>query len=99
MHLVSSGEELMVEDRHAQHLSGNEILCFSNKNKTSPQAKRHKPSLLFTSLTTFTSLSIFTSLTIFTSLSIYISQIYWVKKVFGSKKFVGQKRFMGQIFF
>lgn len=33
MHLVSSGEELMVEDRHAQHLSGNEILCFSNKNK------------------------------------------------------------------
>ena len=31
------------------------------KRKTSPQAKRHKPSLLLTSLIIFTSLTIFTS--------------------------------------
>ena len=37
------------------------------KIKTSPQAKRHKPSLLFTSLTIYTSFTVFTSLTTFRS--------------------------------
>ena len=44
-----------------------------NKEKTSPQAKRHKLSLLSTSLTIFTSLSIFSSLAIFISLTISTS--------------------------
>ena len=39
--------------------------------KTSPQAKRHKLSLLFTSLTIFTSLTVFNPLTIYTSLTFF----------------------------
>ena len=44
-------------------------LGFSKTFKTSPQAKRHKLSLLFTSLTIFNILTIFTSLIIFSSLT------------------------------
>ena len=74
--------------------------AFHLKIKTSPQAKRHKPSLLFTFLTIFTSLAI---CTVFG-----VKKVFWVKKMFGSKKsfgskkclgsnkFLGQKSFLGQ---
>ena len=43
------------------------------KKQTSPQAKRHKLSLLFTFLTIFTSLTTFTSLNISTAWTIFTS--------------------------
>ena len=71
---------LVMQIPHDHQRSGGEkyIICnitaqIKHELKTSPQAKRHKLSLLFTSFTIFTSLTIFSSLTILTSLTISTS--------------------------